>query len=615
MFKDKIINTNSRCLILTILCIISLQEELVLINKIFFLFLVFSSYFINKIEFRFKGILLAFSALPILYIELVLENFIFSKDYFINIIGLLLIIRFADLNTKSKLFSFSLISLIISVVSLINSQDLLSSLLSISILILTIFNFYLINQKELLDLKIKNLIKILSISFLIVPIIFIVYIIFPRTEVNLKILNTSNNSLGIPDEIALGSFQSFANSSKKVFTLNTKKFDKNELYFRVKVFDFLTAEKTWVATNENILLRRYKDQLAIFDLNFENDQYDIILENHNKKWIPSLKNYKVSKGLNTYNYSFFNQTHKNYIEIEKKQIIQFTKFNQKKVLGDELKEFYTRLPNSISTDLVKWVDKNKKDKTDNEYLNFLINHFNKNDYYYNLSPEVTAVNDYSNFFFNTKEGYCEYYAGIFVILTRLADIPSRIVTGYYGGSTNDFGDFLEFYQSDAHAWVEVWDRNNGWIRFDPTISIPPSRIKNTINQNFENINSNGKFASLNFLKTVKNYFTYLDYVWTTSFIKYDKKSRDELIDKFSNDKLLLIMLIFLPFLALQLFKISKFLNKKYLIRFVFKLIILTFSKTEKVFSSDTPDEAFQKIKNNKKIEKFFNLYKKTIYYR
>ena len=74
------------------------------------------------------------------------------------------------------------------------------------------------------------------------------------------------------------------------------------------------------------------------------------------------------------------------------------------------------------------------------------------------------------------------------------------------------------------------------------------------------------------------------------------------------------MLIFLPFLALQLFKISKFLNKKYLIRFVFKLIILTFSKTEKVVSSDTPDEAFQKIKNNKKIEKFFNLYKKTIYY-
>ena len=185
--------------------------------------------------------------------------------------------------------------MIISVVSLINSQDLLSSLLSISILILTIFNFYLINQKELLDLKIKNLIKILSISFLIVPVIFIVYIIFPRTEVNLKILNTSNNSLGIPDEIALGSFQSFANSSKKVFTLNTKKFDKNELYFRVKVFDYLTPEKTWVATNENILLRRYKDQLAIFDLNFENDQYDIILENHNKKWIPSLKITKFQK--------------------------------------------------------------------------------------------------------------------------------------------------------------------------------------------------------------------------------------------------------------------------------------------------------------------------------
>ena len=613
MFKNKILDTRARCLFLTILCIISLQEELILANKIYFLFLLFSSYFINKIEFKFKGVLLAISSLPILYIELILENFIFSKDYFINVIGILLIIRFSDLSTKSKLFSFSLISLIVSVVSLINSQDILSSFLSILILILTIFNLYLIHQKELLDLKIKNLIKILSISFLIVPIIFIVYIIFPRTEINLKILNTSKNSLGIPDEIALGSFESFANSSKKVFTLNTTKFEKDELYFRVKVFDYMTPEKTWIATNENVLLKKYKDELAVFGLNPENDQFDIILENHNKKWIPTLKNYKVSKGLNTYNYSFFNQTYKNYIEIEKKQIIQFTKFSQKNLLGNELKEFYTKLPNSISTDLVKWVEQNKKNKTDEEYLEFLINHFNKNDYYYNISPSVTAINDYSNFFFNSKEGYCEYYAGIFVILSRLANIPSRIVSGYYGGSTNNFGDFLEFYQRDAHAWVEVWDDNKGWLRYDPTVSIPPSKIRNTINQNFENINSNGKFASINFFRTVKNYFTYLDYVWTTSFIKYDKKSRDELIGKFSNDKLFLILLIFLPFLILNFIKLSKFLNKKYFIRLIFKLIILTFSKTEKIFSSDTPDEVFRKIKNNKKIEKFFDLYKKSIY--
>ena len=36
-----------------------------------------------------------------------------------------------------------------------------------------------------------------------------------------------------------------------------------------------------------------------------------------------------------------------------------------------MKEFYTRLPNSISNDLVKWVDKNKKEREWQERLEFL----------------------------------------------------------------------------------------------------------------------------------------------------------------------------------------------------------------------------------------------------
>ena len=39
-------------------------------------------------------------------------------------------------------------------------------------------------------------------------------------------------------------------------------------------------------------------------------------------------------------------------------------------------------------------------------------------------------------FFESKTGYCEYYAGTFAILARFANIPSRVVTGYFGGSYN-----------------------------------------------------------------------------------------------------------------------------------------------------------------------------------
>ena len=109
-----------------------------------------------------------------------------------------------------------------------------------------------------------------------------------------------------------------------------------------------------------------------------------------------------------------------------------------------------------------------------------MSHFKNQDYFYNLKPNPIG-NNYSKFFFETKEGYCEYYAGTMTLLLRAADIPSRIVTGFYGGRYNNLGDFYTFSQEDAHSWVEIWINNKGWIRFDPTQVIPPNRIKNTIN--------------------------------------------------------------------------------------------------------------------------------------
>jgi len=613
MFKINLLDTKFRCLIIMLLGALSLQAELTLINKTFFLGIIFICFYLNKIEFRFKVILISIFSLIVLYVQLIIENHVFSKDYFINILGLLLILRFSDLNQKKKLFSFSLIALVISVVSLINSQDIISSILSLIILTLTIINFYLINQNKVIDLNFKNLIKVLSVSFLIFPIIIVIYLIFPRTEINIKILESSNTNLGIPDEIGLGSFQSFADSTKKVFTLNTKKFEQKDLYFRVKTFDYLTPDKTWISSKEDFLLKNFKQQLKLSKPKLLDDSYDIILENHNKKWVPSLRNYTVTNGLNNHYYSFFNQTHQNYIEIEKKKIIQFTKFEQKNYIGDDLKKFYTQLPNSISNDLVNWVKVNKQNRSDKEYLTFLMNYFNQNDFYYNLSPKVTSKNDYADFFFNSKEGYCEYYAGMFVILTRLANIPSRIVSGYFGGTENEFGDFYEFTQSDSHAWTEVWLDDLGWVRFDPTTAIPPSRVKNSINQFLDQNNENlDKQFSFKIYDYARNYFTYLDYKWTTSFIEYDKKTRDEFINKI-NYKYLLV--IFAPFIIFQIFKLILLINKRNLVRLLFNLIIILSSKKQKILKSDTPHQAFDKLNltSKKRYSNFFKIYIRSIY--
>ena len=414
MFNLFFLNFRNRYFLVVLISILSIQNELILINKLFFILLTSVSFFNNK-EFKYKSIFLAFFSLFFLFIELIIENYIFSKEYFVNIIVLLLIFRFADLNSNKKKFSFSLISLIVCVVTLINSQDIFNSLISFAILIFTIINLYLINQSKVVNFDIKNLITLIGYSLLILPIIAIVYLIFPRTEIDIKLLDNSNTNLGIPNEINLGSFQLFADSSSRVFLLNNDDYNQKDLYFRVKVFDFINKDKTWISTKEDFLLNKYKDQINKNKFNFLEKKYEIILENHNHNWIPTLKDFRISNEIQNYDYNDFNQISESKVNLNKKKIIQFTQFEQKYQISSQLKNFYTKLPNSISIDLFNWVKQNKIGKSDEEFLNFIIDYFKTNDFFYNLSPIVNSKNNYSDFFFNSKEGYCEYYAGMFVI--------------------------------------------------------------------------------------------------------------------------------------------------------------------------------------------------------
>ncbi len=66
-------------------------------------------------------------------------------------------------------------------------------------------------------------------------------------------------------------------------------------------------------------------------------------------------------------------------------------------------------------------------------------------------------------------GHCEFFAGAFVLLARDAGFPARLVTGFHGGTWNDFSGSFMVRNANAHAWCEIFDDASGsWIRFDPT---------------------------------------------------------------------------------------------------------------------------------------------------
>ncbi|NIC00510.1 transglutaminase domain-containing protein [Halobacterium sp. R2-5] len=71
------------------------------------------------------------------------------------------------------------------------------------------------------------------------------------------------------------------------------------------------------------------------------------------------------------------------------------------------------------------------------------------------------------FLFEQTAGYCEYYATAMTTMLRTQDVPARYVVGYAGGDYVGDGKYL-VRGADAHAWVEVYFEDVGWVRFDPT---------------------------------------------------------------------------------------------------------------------------------------------------
>jgi len=95
----------------------------------------------------------------------------------------------------------------------------------------------------------------------------------------------------------------------------------------------------------------------------------------------------------------------------------------------------------------------------------------RRDFQYSLETPVLRGRDpLSRFLFIDKKGYCEYFASAMAVMLRSSGIPARVVTGFQSGYFNPVSGLNVIRASDAHAWVEGWFGDQGWVTFDPTPS-------------------------------------------------------------------------------------------------------------------------------------------------
>jgi transglutaminase-like putative cysteine protease len=83
-------------------------------------------------------------------------------------------------------------------------------------------------------------------------------------------------------------------------------------------------------------------------------------------------------------------------------------------------------------------------------------------------PSSNVRDPLANFLFVRKRGHCEFFASAMAVMLRTIGIPSRVVTGFQTGEFNDLSGQYMVRASDAHAWVEAYFPDYGWVSFDPT---------------------------------------------------------------------------------------------------------------------------------------------------
>jgi len=103
------------------------------------------------------------------------------------------------------------------------------------------------------------------------------------------------------------------------------------------------------------------------------------------------------------------------------------------------------------------------------------------------------------FLFEMDAGYCTYYATTMVTMLRTQGIPARMAVGYTPGE-RVAEDRWVVRGLNAHAWVEVYFEEYGWIRFDPTPasdreSAEQTRIEIAREQNLTGVDTNATGGS------------------------------------------------------------------------------------------------------------------------
>lgn len=348
---------------------------------------------------------------------------------------------------------------------------------------------------------------ILPLGSLLLMLVF--FVLLPRTQFPLwRFLNpAAQPTAGVSDEVDPGSLANLGSSGRPAFRAEMPEIDPSRLYWRSLVLN-TTDGRRWTRKTPapaDISLRgsdKFLHQV-------------IISEAQSNRYLTGLD---LPRGFGDIRYHSasdavfstrrrFDQRHR--------YTVTSDAHAQLTLKSPQQSDFYLRVPQRIAPRVAAAAREIARGKNRTDKIRATREFFIGQRLSYSARNLPISDTPVDNFLFDSKRGYCEYFASSFALLLRLAGVPSRLVGGYLGGRYNNLGGYYLVNDDMAHVWVEALDDDNRWRR------INPSRLAINAAATVTGL----KRESFDWAQAVSDY---LDTSWNRLVITYDLQRQLEL---------------------------------------------------------------------------------------
>ncbi len=397
----------------------------------------------------------------------------------VAILSLMACLKIFELKSTRDLYLFMLIAELALVGHVLTVDDLYMVLY---VIFLSVVMFALLNSIQGGNQSwSKARKKTLGLIFLYsLPLAGFLFFVFPRLPLGNLFFNTIKkvNHTGFSEELSPGDISKVVNSNISYFRakfLNGKTPSYFELYWRGTVLSETDGFR-WIR-------KRIPAEKRVYVTEPEKYQYQVSFDQFMNSPLFLLEDsFKLKVSSRGHSLNLGEGTHKFFPYSNQK--IAYTastgKGTRRKLRPTTRKHFLQLPPRENAPRFFEWVQSLPDDLKDNKNLRRASGAFQKSleEFSYSLSPgKMATTAPLDDFFFNKKVGFCEHYSAAFALYLRLLGIPSRVVVGFHGGQYNPLGKYYLVRGQDAHAWVEAWSSQKGWMRIDPTSWVSPDRIR------------------------------------------------------------------------------------------------------------------------------------------